>query len=312
MRRLSDDSNRVIILANPTAGPGSKGKAIDRLDASLREHGFRVNITTDPNQMADEVACALETGELRTVVAAGGDGTAKLVVNRTPAEVAVTLLPLGTENLLSKYLKLSGNPDAVFQAIRQGHTVRLDAGRVGDRLFLLMLGCGFDADVVHRLHRSRRGHIQHISYARPILESVLSYRYPELRVSYRDGPTDDWIVPGDRTVHWAFIFNLPSYASGLAIAPQADGQDGRLDVCTFQGPSFWRGLIHLGAIMLRRHREWGNCVTTRATAVRIESDTEVPYQMDGDPGGTLPVEIEVLPRRARFVVPAGAAEHLGD
>jgi diacylglycerol kinase family enzyme len=37
--------------------------------------------------------------------------------------------------------------------------------------------------------------------------------------------------------------------------------------------------------------------------IRIDSDAEVPFQLDGDPGGTLPVEIEVLPQRLNMIVP---------
>ena len=37
--------------------------------------------------------------------------------------------------------------------------------------------------------------------------------------------------------------------------------------------------------------------------VRLEAEGDVPYQVDGDPAGALPVEVEVLDRKARFLVP---------
>jgi len=36
--------------------------------------------------------------------------------------------------------------------------------------------------------------------------------------------------------------------------------------------------------------------------VRIESDESVDYQLDGDPGGQLPVEMRVLPARVSLIV----------
>jgi diacylglycerol kinase family enzyme len=46
-------------------------------------------------------------------------------------------------------------------------------------------------------------------------------------------------------------------------------------------------------------------------ALRIESDEPVPYQLDGDPGGLLPVDVEVLPERLRLVVTPAAARACG-
>jgi len=44
--------------------------------------------------------------------------------------------------------------------------------------------------------------------------------------------------------------------------------------------------------------------------VRIESDGEVPYQLDGDPGGVLPVEIAAMPgRMCALVTETWAVRH---
>ena len=45
--------------------------------------------------------------------------------------------------------------------------------------------------------------------------------------------------------------------------------------------------------------------------MRIESDGTVPYQLDGDPGGTLPLEIEMLTARVTFWAPRARAAELG-
>ena len=42
----------------------------------------------------------------------------------------------------------------------------------------------------------------------------------------------------------------------------------------------------------------------RMRRLRVTAEEEVPYQLDGDPGGVLPVEIEALPGRLTLVVPA--------
>jgi diacylglycerol kinase family enzyme len=164
-----------------------------------------------------------------------------------------------------------------------------------------MLGCGFDAEVIHHLHRDRRGNITHFSYAKPILEAIRRYRYPPIRISCHETPCS----PPTRTItaHWAFVFNTPSYASGLAICPDADPFDGHLDVVTFRGGSLMQGLIHLGNVILRRQQRCNTVETVRTKVVRIESAETVRYQVDGDPGGSLPVELNVVPNRVCVVVP---------
>jgi diacylglycerol kinase family enzyme len=44
--------------------------------------------------------------------------------------------------------------------------------------------------------------------------------------------------------------------------------------------------------------------------MRITSEDEIPYQIDGDPGGHLPVEVEVVPKRVSFLVPRKTAKRL--
>ncbi len=48
-----------------------------------------------------------------------------------------------------------------------------------------------------------------------------------------------------------------------------------------------------------------DCEIGRATRLRIAAEQPVAYQLDGDPGGWLPLEMQVLPRRLTFVVPRG-------
>ena len=112
------------------------------------------------------------SGRLRVAIAAGGDGTVAELVNRTEPGTPISVYPLGTANLLATYLGITADPREMTRVVSDGATIQLDAGRANGRLFLLMVGCGFDADVVERLHRHRNGHIHYWSYAKPILESI--------------------------------------------------------------------------------------------------------------------------------------------
>ncbi|MEZ6076456.1 MAG: diacylglycerol kinase family protein [Pirellulaceae bacterium] len=90
----------------------------------------------------------LEPSDNCAVVSAGGDGTAGALANLLPSHVPLLLFPLGTENLLAKHLGITGDVRQSRTILRSYQRHLLDVGRAGQKLFLVMLSCGFDAEVV--------------------------------------------------------------------------------------------------------------------------------------------------------------------
>lgn len=292
------DRNRVLILGNRKAGAGGALARVTQLEKQLRNRGFQVDLSFDVDEF-QQIVVQTPPDEIRCAVAAGGDGTAELVANMVGA-TPVTVFPMGTENLLAKHFRIIPDPDLVAQTVWAGHATSIDIGTVGSRRFLLMLSCGFDAEVVRRLHEVRAGNINHLSYAKPIVDSIRNYQYPSLSLTCW---TDDAAEPVQLTAYWVFVFNLPTYAGGLGICSDAVADDGLLDVVTFRGRSFWHGLYHFSAVMLRQHQNLSEFQSVRAKRIHIESESEVPFQIDGDPGGYLPVDIEVATRRLNLLIP---------
>jgi len=305
---VSPDRCRVLIGFNPRAGYQNRQAIVDELSRRLVGSGYRPAVYHEVDSLAEAAREALAAGELRAVVAAGGDGTFRLIADRTPPGTPLVILPLGTENLLARYLGLAADPLQIAEIIDAGRTARFDAGSANRSLFTLMAGCGFDADVVRRLHKDRRGHIHHLSYAKPILDAIRTYDYPELRVRY--APADAPAVASPQacelteeiTARWVFVVNLPRYAGGLSFAPAASGSDGLLDVCTFKEGSLWYGLMYLGGVVLGQHEGMQDFTRIQTRRLVVESARAAPYQLDGDPGGELPVDFEVLPLRLTVLV----------
>ena len=301
---LTSGTDQVLILQNPTAGRQNRQQRVQKLQQELHQLGLETTCFSDIHALTAEAERAQSNGTLRAVVAAGGDGTVGLVVNHLPAGIPISVLPLGTENLLARSFDIQ--PENAAQVIHQGTFVRLDAGEANGRLFLLMFSCGLDSDIVERLHKQRQGHISHWSYLRPILASIRSYRYPEVRVYFEHGG-DSEPTTQEVAARWVFVNNLPIYALKIPIVPQAIGTDGVLDLCTLRRGSLPAALWYLAGILLRRHQRWKDCTTANVTSVRLESDHPVAFQLDGDPGGQLPVHIQVHPQRVTLLIPAASA-----
>jgi diacylglycerol kinase family enzyme len=159
-----------------------------------------------------------------------------------------------------------------------------------------MASVGFDAEVVRRVHEARAGHISHASYFQPILESLRTYDYPRLRVWIDDapGPTEACLIE---------VVNLPAYALGLPVARSARGDDGRLDLRLFEQGSAFQMMRYLCNVALGTHETLPDVKSLTARRVRIESDRPAPVQADGDPAGSTPVEINVLPGALQVFAP---------
>jgi diacylglycerol kinase family enzyme len=308
---LPASADRVLISVNPKAGRRAVTQSVQRLAATLTAHGLTVEVQQSLEQVAALANQWFSEGKLRAVVGVGGDGTAAELVNRTAEGVPITLLACGTANILAKHLGLCHRPERLCQTIVEGKLVRLDAGRVGNRIFLALFSCGFDATVVERLHHWRTAHrvahIGYLSYIKPILESIRTYDYPAIQVQCLDPPEgSDGTYPPPATTRWVFALNLPRYGWGLRLAPGARADDGLLDVCTFDRGSLWSGLRYVIAAQLGLHPHMPDCGLQQGRRFQIRSDQPVPYQLDGDPGGELPVEVELLSDRLTLLVPSSS------
>ncbi|HOA53418.1 MAG TPA: hypothetical protein PKI05_14285, partial [Thermogutta sp.] len=85
---------------------------------------------------------------------------------------------------------------------------------------------------------------------------------------------------------------------------------GLLDLCVYGGGGFWRGLWYTVTTQVGIHERVCDFVRIWGTRFRVTSNEPVPYQIDGDPAGYLPLDIGLAPGRVRIVVPERTAEML--
>lgn len=302
----------VLILINPKAGRRGVGEQVQRVVQRLRKRGFAVEVSEELGAICQEANRQHRRGKLRALVGVGGDGTAAELVNRTVPGLPLSLYPAGTSNLLAHYLGFTASPERLCQAISVGALRKLDAGLASGRIFHTMASCGFDAEVVEQVHRRRGqfsgGHLTYWSYVKPILQTIGRYPYPPIRVEWGrqsdgSGPPSPSTPMAMLTARWVFVFNLPRYGWGLPIASWANPIDGLLDLCTYRRGRLLPSLVYLLTTQIGYHPRLSDCTIAQATRLWITSDRPVAYQLDGDPGGHLPLEIQIVPNRLTFMVP---------
>ncbi len=295
---VQPERGQVAILANRRAGPRGGWPAVEALVSALHGLGLESRICETPAELEDFVRT--DAGRLRCIVAAGGDGTLLEVLNRAPG-LPVAILPTGNENLVARYFGIECSGPKVAGIIAAAETRQLDLIRVDGRRAALMVSAGFDAEVVHRVHRRRAGHVSRLTYGWHVLAAGWEYGFPPVRVAIEE--TGEVL-----TATLVLAFNLPRYGLGLPIAPRARPDDGLLDLYAFQAVGFGGLLRSVRAVLAGRHHGRRDVQYRRVRRVRWTARAAVPLQTDGDPAGCLPAEIEVMPAAFRLLVPATAAQ----
>lgn len=283
----------VLIIANPVSGRGRGARLAPRAEARLRELGHPVELAFT-SKRGDARALAARAGDFGCVLAVGGDGTVNEILNGLPdAAPPLAQLPIGTANVIAKTFDLPRSARAAADAVHAGLTTPVDVGVANGRRFLLMASAGFDAQVVHDFHAVRKGPIRMHQYVSWSLRAIWSYETPTLRV-VADGQE---LPPAS----WVMASNLPCYGGPLAFTREARVDDGQLDVLAY-APQGRLGLVRLFAEAFAGDPcAMPGATWVRAKSVRIEGPP-APWQVDGDPGETLPLDISLLPRAIRLVV----------
>jgi YegS/Rv2252/BmrU family lipid kinase len=290
---------RILVVCNPISGGGRAG----RLGAELREllvaQGHEVDLfctarAGDARQRAAEADARLER-----IIVVGGDGTINEVVNglRDPASVPLAQLATGTANLLAHELRLPHSARAMGRLIGDGSIRRLDLGLAGERRFLMVASAGFDAMVTHEAQGRRRGPMSYVSWLGPIVRVARRYRPPRLSVCVDGGdPIDCQMV---------IVSNVSNYGGLFTAADRARCDSGHLDVCALRRaglPALARAMWSAMTGGLSRDP---NVTYRTGRRIRVSSEAAVPVEIDGDPAGTTPLEISVLPGVVPVVVPRG-------
>ena len=295
----------VIISANPKSGSISRHSLVLELKREVESLGFQCEVYTDLDQMANRCHELVRTKELRTVVAAGGDGTASKVASLIPHDVPLTLFPTGSENLLAKYFSLTADPAACARSIQKLRTHPIDVMMVNGKLSLLMVSIGFDAEVVRCVHLSRKSHVTKWTYWSAIIGTLFRYRWPGLIIRIYD--ENDRLIE-EVSGGWVFIFNVPRYAAGLSILDDAVEHDGYLDVGVFDRGGLVLGIWYYWHVIRGKHQLLKQWRKFRSRSLRIETadqtssrGSQTSCQADGDWVCELPVAIEIAPLKLRIV-----------
>lgn len=288
----------VLIIANPIAGTGRTERLVHEFGDLLVRRGHEVEIQfTARAGEAEERARSLGT-DLDRLVIAGGDGTLNEVLNglSDPSQIPILHLPTGTANQLALALQLPIGHEELAGCLEKGVTKRIDMGIAGGRRFLLLVSAGFDAKVAEEVRKSRGNTLGYSGYMLPILKTAAAHKPARLRIVVDGRP--------EITGYNVMVLKVRRYGGLFVFADHASLDSGNFEICVFrEGTIGWLCLYALAGLT-GKASDFPGLIRTTGRKVHIESEKPVPVEIDGDPFGVTPVDIELQPAVVPVIVPA--------
>jgi YegS/Rv2252/BmrU family lipid kinase len=288
----------ISLIVNPNAGGGRPAAVLHDVEAALRGHGFEVRVTKtrDLPHAYELAAAALRDGEL--AVTLGGDGLVGCVAGALAGGDGVLgVLPGGRGNDFARALGIPLEPVEACATLSQAVERTIDVGDVDGRPFIGIASCGFDSDANRIANEAKlvKGDAVYLYAALRALATWKPARF-ELDIDGRERLAFSGYSVG--------AANSKAYGGGMFVAPDAELDDGLLDVVMYGLGTKRRFLHNILKTFEGRLQESPSVHALRAREVRISADRPFTMYADGDPIGDLPVTVSLRHRALRVLVPA--------
>lgn len=263
-----------------------------------REAGWRldVRVTWEEGDAERLVGEALAAG-YPTLVAGGGDGTARAVAEalyRADAEASLALLPLGTANDFARAAGIPLEPAAALGLLEQAARP-IDLGEVEGRIFLNMATGGFGSTVTANTSEDLKKALGGAAY---LLTGISRFSEVHSAEGHFRGPGFDW--QGEFLA--LGIGNGRQAGGGHPLCAQALADDGLLDVSILPAPGDM--LSALGSLLGSGGGLQELFVRARLPWLELEAGEGLAINLDGEPLQASRARFEVRPAALRLHLPA--------
>jgi len=298
------DSGQICVLFNPVSGRGKARRYLRSIEKELSSQ-FALEPLAGPGTGSSQAKRAIEDG-FRTIIAAGGDGTAHEVANGIMEsgreDVVFGIWPMGSAN---DYAFNFGIHEPWKNQHGQATIRNVDVGIAETehgvrRFFINGMGLGFNGAVT--VEARKIPWLQGMPlYGLGILQAMRrQFTHPRMKIHFgeqvREAPT------------LALSINIGQREGGFPLTPEADPCDGLFDYLQAGPLTRWELMRQLpnmatGNIPKDHPKVW----TGRCRSAIIESELPLRVHLDGEflchpEGGERRIQVKLLPGALRLQV----------
>jgi YegS/Rv2252/BmrU family lipid kinase len=305
------DRVKTLFIVNPAAGHGrghSRWETGRALAGRLWPRN-EVRVTQHPGHGRELSRAAILDGT-ELVVAIGGDGTLGEVVDgylcvpeKARRLASVATFPVGSGCDFARHMGVPRAPEAWAAAMAAGRRRRIDAalasfrtrdGAPRSRHFLNVAALGLAGDVAAGVERRGKPLGGTLTYLLEGLRAIAGARAKRMTLVV-DGREE---APAE--YHLVAAANTGTIGGGMKLAPQANAEDGLLEVLTVGALSRMELLRLMPSIYAGGHIGAPGIALRRARRLEVFSDEPLALNIDGDLDGVTPAVFEALPKAVAF------------
>jgi diacylglycerol kinase (ATP) len=226
-------------------------------------------------------------------------------------QTPVLVVPCGSGNDFARALKLCSVRDALdawrkfldtrsnVRAIDLG-VIREVAGEPPaprEHYFCCVAGVGLDSEITRRANDLPKWLRAHGGYALSAPREFLRFAPFPMKISSNGNSTA--FLP---TI-LAAVANAPTYGGGMKIAPRAQLDDGKLDLCVVRAMDVFKIFCLFPTVYFGRHLGFEEVEYGQTPSVKIETEHPFDVYADGEFVCRTPVEFSVVRNALKVIVP---------
>ena len=297
------------VIVNPRAGNGRTEKIWPNIEFALKQSigSFQTEQTSCQGDAILLTRHSLESGATR-IVAIGGDGHLNEVLNgfiendvQLNSQATLSFVMTGTGCDFQRSLGVSGKWESAVEKLKDAQVRQIDIGKVSYtapdktqqiRYFINIASFGLSGAADHYIDNSSLGKYfgGTILYLWATIKTVFTHPNQTIRYRIDDGPQKEI-----RT-RLALLANGRYFGGGMHAAPEAELDDGLLDLLMLKEISLVKFLWHLPKIYMGTHLKLPVVYFQKVRKFTALSSEQVILDIDGESPGTLEATFEILPR----------------
>jgi len=283
----------LILFANPTSGRGKGAKVLSIIEIYLQANNLDFISVSTPSLTQSLILLEkyISKDPYAKVVVVGGDGMVHAAINKI-RDNPIGIIPAGTGNDFARALGLELNdPIKSIKKIISAGTELIDLGKVGNEYFAAICSTGFDSIVNERANRLKwpRGKMKY--------NIAMLLELPRFKPK-----TYEIVIDGKPIKTQAMLIAIAnglSYGGGMKVCPEAQIQDGLLDIMILAPVSKFEFVRIFPSVFKGLHVNHPAVSILQGRSIQITADA-VGYA-DGERIGDLPLNVSISPNRMKVL-----------